>query len=103
MDNNLIDHDSYPIGHEKNGNPILIKLLSVSQIKKLPEGTKIWDVTGREIEIGKSNLDLETQVFNYSKYGKLIKNVEEVLKRKLKEYNELYSKQRRKFGWRPGR
>ncbi len=67
MDANLINADNYPIGDDK-----IIRLLPVEKVKKLHKGTKLFSVGGKEVTVGVDDLDLETNVFQRSKYGELI-------------------------------
>lgn len=63
----LLDANRYHVG-----NDVFIKLLPIEKVKKLPTGTKLVSVVGKEIEVGKDQLDLETTVFKCSKYGEPI-------------------------------
>lgn len=67
MDTSQINADNFPIGKDQT-----IKLLSASDIKKLPKGSELFSVGGKKVIIGKDTLDLETTVFKRSKYGQLI-------------------------------
>jgi len=57
----------WPINKEN-----VIKLIPLSKLKELPEGTEIFTVGGNKVVVGKDELDFQTRVFGKSRYGMLI-------------------------------
>ena len=75
-----INADNYPIGDGK-----IIRLLPVDKVKKLPKGTKLYSVGGKDVVVGEDELDLETNVFKRSKYGELNEPIDVVVVKKKKK------------------
>jgi hypothetical protein len=71
MDANLINADNYPIGNNR-----VIKLISREKLPKLSKGITIFSVGGKEIVVGKEDLDTDTGCFGRSKYGELIQIID---------------------------
>jgi hypothetical protein len=78
MDANLINADNYPIGNNR-----VIKLISHDRLKKHKNGTTIFSVSGKEIVVGKEDLDTDTYVFGRSKYGELIQVIDIEIKKEI--------------------
>ena len=53
-----INADHCPVDKER-----FMQLLSHADLKKQKKGTQLFSVSGKEIVVGKDNLDLETFVF----------------------------------------
>lgn len=62
-----INASHYPIDKTRN-----IRLLSHDELKRQKKGVVLFSVGGREVTVGKEELDTETCVFGHSKYGQLI-------------------------------
>jgi len=62
-----ISANYYPINKEQ-----VIKLLSFDDLEKVEDGTTLYSITGDRVIKGKSKLDLQTRMFQHSKYGVLI-------------------------------
>jgi len=79
MEASQIGADSYPIDGDR-----ILKLVPLEKLSKLPKGTKLISIVGKEVEVGKDDLDLETRMFQRSKYGELVKVIDvPVIKGKL--------------------
>ena len=62
-----INANRYPIDKTR-----IIRLLSHDELKNQKRGVVLFSVGGKEVVVGKDNIDFETGVFGRSKYGTLI-------------------------------